>query len=118
MTIYERIMDCCRRAGQVPAHVCDEAGVPRSVLSMMKQRQDDASITTKNLLRLAKTLNVSCDYLLTGEDFGFDYSYEEQRLVEAYRKATDDERENVCFVLRKYGMSLPQEETSSVLKTG
>ena len=121
MSIYERILDCCRRAGTIPIRLCDEAGVPRSVISMMKAREEagvEASISTKNILRIAKALNVSIDYLLTGQDFGFDYTYEEQQLVQAYRKADDDARENVCFALRKFGMSLPQEETSSALKTG
>ena len=114
MTVYDRIIELCRQNDELPAHMCDRIGLPRSVITMMKGRD---SVSSKNLIILSKGLNVSCDYLLTGTDFQRTLSDEDQKLLFAYHHCTDDERENVAFILRKYGVPFPEEE-SSTSKTG
>ena len=114
-TIYDRIIEICRERDEIPAHMCDRIGLPRSVLTMMKGRD---TITSKNLLILSAGLHVSCDYLLTGKEFQFPEDSEEQALINAWHQCSDDERENVAFILRKYGMPFPQETPSSASKAG
>jgi len=109
VTIYDRIIELCKERDELPAHMCDRVGLARSVITMMKGRD---TISSKNLLIIANGLNVSCDYLLTGKEFEYSLTPEEQRLLYAYHHCTDDERENVAFILRKYDMPFPQEESS------
>jgi len=108
--IYNRIVACCRERDILPSHLCDRLGVPRSILTELKKR---ASLTTDRLETFAKGLNVSCDYLISGREFTYGLSEEEKNLLDAYHKATAEERETICFMLRKHGMPLSEEDAKS-----
>lgn len=108
-TMYDRILRCCAEKGLTPGAVCNAIGVRRGMITELKTGRTK-ELAASNVYKFAKYLNVSCDYLITGHDFNFDMDSEERTLINCWKRATDDERENVAFILRNYGMPLPQDD--------
>lgn len=76
-----------------------------------KYRNGMAVPTPERLQVIADALNVSELWLL-GYEVNEGLTREELRLVSAWRLATDDERENVAFILRNRGMTLDAREST------
>ena len=70
--------------------------------------------TYERLVVLGKALGVTERWLL-GYDVDESITAEESRLIQAWRIASDDQKENVAFILRNCGMSL---ERSTASKAG
>jgi transcriptional regulator with XRE-family HTH domain len=109
--IYSRIVEACRERDVYPSLLCDKLGFSRSILTELKNR---SSMSTEKLEKFAEALNVSCDYLISGKEFEYGITQEEHMLLDAYHHATQEERETICFMLRKYGMPLPEEQDASL----
>ena len=110
LTIYERIVMECNKRKITPSKLCTMVGLPRSTISESRKRDN---MMSRNIALFAEGLEVSCDYLIRGCEFTPSYSPEERQLVLAYRLCTDEEKETIAFMLRKYGMPMPQEEPIS-----
>lgn len=93
--------------------MCDDLNIRRAGMSELKTGRT-GSFSAERVAQIAAYLRVSCDYLITGSEFRPEYSDKERELVSAWRVATDDERENVAFVLRKY-MTAPDLPTSEAV---
>ena len=117
MGLYDRIMQCCSEQNLLPSELSDKIGLARSVIYEVRKRD---SMSTKSLAMIAKGLNVSCDYLITGEEFNNQLSHFDRTLVDAYHAADDATQQNISFMLRRYGISMPSSEDapSSSSKTG
>ena len=106
-SVYDRIYAVCVMRGTTPGAVCDKLGMRRAIISDLKSGKTK-SLGSDKIAMIANHLRVSCDYLITGEEFRMDYSFDEQQLLHAWRTCTQAERENVAFILRGYGVTLPE----------
>ena len=112
-TVYDRICAVCTLRGTTPGAVCDKLGMRRAILSDLKSGKTK-SLGSDKIAMIARHLRVSCDYLITGEEFFMDCSFDEQQLLNAWRTCTHAERENVAFILRDYGVVLPTAKAEEI----
>lgn len=103
--LYERINIACTAQGITPSGLCTKLGIRKSVLSDLKHGRS-SSIRTDTIVIISEALGVSTDYLLKGAE-ALLKPIESQLLI-AWRLASDTERQNVAFILREYGMSMPE----------
>ena len=117
MSLYERIIQCCEEQNLLPSELSDKIGLARSVIYEVRKRD---SMSTKSLAMIADGLHVSCDYLITGREFNGQISHFDRSLIDAYHNADDATQQNICFMLRRYGISMPLSEDAplSASKTG
>lgn len=113
--MYDRIVRRCSEIGVTPGKMCDDLKMRRAGMSELKTRRT-GNFAAERVAQIAAYLRCSCDYLITGDEFRPEYSAKERELVSAWRLATDDERENVAFVLRKY-MTAPDLPSSEEADT-
>ena len=108
-----------RDSGTRISAVCDELGLRRALLSDLKNGKTK-TIGPYYISAFAKLFHVTMDYLCMGDRDDFELlSQDERALLQAWRECNDDERENVAFILRNYGVKLPKKiASSSVSKTG
>lgn len=112
-SVYDRIRAACELRGTTPGAVCDAVGLRRAFLTEVKTGKIKV-VGSDKIALIAKHLRVSCDYLITGEESyktRTDCSYDEELLIDAWRRCTHSERENVAFILRDYGVVLPANKT-------
>ena len=107
--LANRIIQKSKERHLAPSTVCIDAGSRKSRVSDLKSGRI-ATIRADTLYKIAKQLLCSCDWLVSGEEFGRGdtYSFEEQKLIQCWRACTDEERENIAFALRSYGMPMPE----------
>lgn len=100
MKLNEKIFYCRRKAGLSQEALAEELGVSRQAVS--KWETGDAVPEISKLLALAKTFDVTTDWLLAEEE-----PEEENTSAERFEKAADDWMERVPGVLgkmvRKFG---------------
>ena len=112
--LYDRIARRCREIGYTPARVCELIGTRKSVMTDLKNGRIN-TIQASLLWKFARFLRVSCDYLISGVDYNAPiFSHEETELVRCWRECTDEERENIAFSLRSYGMPMPKTKQEDV----
>lgn len=113
MNMYERIELRCKELGIRPGTVCDRIGIRRAFMTEIKTGRTK-NLSCEKVALIARELNVSCDWLITGEDFHPSITAFERSLISAWNQASDSERENVAFLLRNYGLAMPvAEETAA-----
>lgn len=104
-SMYTRIANTCMVRGITPSGLCIKVGVRKSLMSDLKSGRT-SSMRTDTLLALARELQVSTDYLLTGVETSL--TEEESVLLRCWRLSSDTVRQNVAFALRDYGMPMPE----------
>lgn len=104
-TMYERIVEVCKARGITPSAMCVKLDIRKAIMSDLKSGRT-ASIRTDTVVAFAEFLGVSTDYLLTGKEFRLRDI--ESQLISAWRQASDSEKQNVAFILRDYGMPMPE----------
>lgn len=109
--MFERINNRCIELGTLPGVVCNKLGIRRGLMTDLKNNPG-RYLSAENVLKLARELRVSCDYLISGEDSHFDATSDDRKLLDAYSRATDAEKENVRFILRAY-LSKPEEKEAA-----
>lgn len=102
--LYERIVLLCRKKGITPSFMCDQLHIRKAVISDFKAGRTK-SMHTDTIASFAEYLGTSCDYLLLGREFRM--TDEENALLNAWRHASDAEKQNVAFILRDHGMVMP-----------
>lgn len=108
-SMYERIVNRCKELGITPGGLCNSLGVRRGTMSELKSGRTQ-NLSAEKLSLFAKALNVSCDYLITGEEAQVSFSEDEMKLISSWRRASEEERENIAFILRHKGMKLSEAE--------
>lgn len=88
MTVTERIKEECSKNGLSPSAMEKKAGIANG--SIGKWEKSNPSV--ENLSKIANILNVSIDYLYTGNKHEF-YSKEEQEWVALYRELSKSAKE-------------------------
>lgn len=83
---WENFMNVCNERGLKPTPVIKAAGLASSSIARW---QGGAAPNGDSLINLAKYLNCSIDYLLTGSDFqkagSKEVTHEEMKMLEMYR---------------------------------
>lgn len=103
-TMFDRIYRRLEEMGQKPSNMCDALGIRRAAMSELKSGKTE-NFGVKRVAQIADYLHVSCDYLILGYDQTSEITPTERSLVSAWRLASDEERENVAFILRKHDFS-------------
>ena len=104
-TFYDRVVKSCKAQGITPSRLCVNLGIRKAIMSDLKSGRV-ASIRADTIVAFAAALHVTTDYLLTGRETRL--TAQESQLLNAWRHCTDDERQNVAFILRNY-MDMPEE---------
>ena len=82
--------------------------------SVSKIENGVSSVPSTKVVELAKVLDVSVQYLMGKEKIdakkSLSHMDDEQMLVNAWSKATFDEKMQIYYVLKKYGMPQPNEK--------
>ena len=117
--VYYRLDALARDRGTRISNVCDELDLRRALLSDLKSGKTK-TIGSNYIADFANYFHVTMDYIYNGVREDLALTTDEATLLEAWRSATDQERENVAFILRSYGVVLPKKDSplSSDLKTG
>lgn len=114
MELYLHIEQLAKEHGiKNVQQLCELAGVSRGAMTELKKGRSK-SISQKTAEKLCAVLHVTIDELYgTEQDIPTTVTVTpyERRLLECFRLATDDERETIFTVLKKYGLPYPQEET-------
>lgn len=115
--MHKRIIQCCKERDIVPSNMCDDLGLSRNILTALRDR---GSMATKTLAVIAAYLHVSCDWLITGREFNDQISHFDRTLVDAFHAAPSDTQQNICFMLRNYGIAdvISEDAPSLSSKTG
>lgn len=116
--IYENIQRLCKERQTNYNRLCDDLGLSYGVISNLKQCETRV-LRADIVLRIAKYLDVPYEWILLPiEDIkeqttqeADDLSDIEKELLRCWREASQDERENVAYVLRKHGMPFPEKGT-------
>ena len=67
--ISKRLSECIRNSGKTRAKFAQECGIAKSTIDGHCSNNDkDFTMSTKSLYMYSKALNVSTDYLITGDD--------------------------------------------------
>ena len=117
--IYYRLDALARDRGERISYVCDKLELRRALVSDLKNGKVK-TIGSNYIAEFANYFHVTMDYIYNGDRDDLALTKDERVLLEAWRMCTDDERENVAFILRNYGVVLPKKNSllSSGLKTG
>lgn len=107
--LYYRLDLLARDYGTRISTVCDELGLRRALVSDLKNGKTK-SIGTNYINEFAKYFHVTMDYLCNGDRADLAITKDERQLLNAWRIATDEERETVAFLLRSYDVSLPKKQ--------
>lgn len=111
-TMYDRIMARCQELGITGGFLCDSIGIRRAFLTELKNGRTK-NLSCDKVFVIADFLGVSCDYIITGRDFKSELTDDERKLLSAYRIASPEEKQNVCFILRNYGAPVPENPGTS-----
>lgn len=106
-TMYDRIIARCNELGITGGYLCDSIGIRRAFLTELKCGRTK-NLSCDKVFVIADFLGVSCDYIITGRDFKSELTDDERKLLSAYRIASPEEKQNVCFILRNYGAPSPE----------
>ena len=109
-TLYDRIAITCKARGITPSGLCVKLGIRKAILSDLKSGRS-GSMHSDTVVMFAEALGVTTDYILTGRELRL--SIEESTLLSCWRRATDQEKQTIAFILREYGMPMPSSELQS-----
>ena len=117
--IYTRITELCKQKDVSGYRMCKDLKIQPSLLTDLKAGRQ-SSMSYKKASRIAEYFGISVQYLLTGSDEEQEEDIDrtptvvvsayEKKLLECWRRSTDDEKETIFTVLKKYGLPYPQEE--------
>lgn len=96
MTIIERILDCLEKQNKKMSELCTFIGIGTSTMATWKTRNTDPS--AKYISRICDFLNVSVDWLLTGEGEMYKSNDDVQLKISDEEKLSLDKK----FILLKY----------------
>ena len=113
-TMYDRIISKLAERDDSPGHMCNVLGIRRALISDLKSGKN-MNLSAKNVAIIADYLRVTCDYLILGKEPYASLPLDEIALLDAWRSASDKEKENVAFILRDHGFafSSTQEKTGN-----
>jgi len=98
-TMYDRIVMMCKVRGMTPSGMCNRLGIRKAIMSDLKSGRIN-SIHTDTLVMFAGALGVTTDYLLLGKETSL--TEKESNLLSAWRQASQEEKDIIAFILRKY----------------
>ena len=75
-TMYERIVDLCKKRGVTPSAMCDEMGIRRGTISDLKAGKAK-KLSADNTAKIAEYLGTTTDYLITGVNSRKNAQFEE-----------------------------------------
>lgn len=91
MAFWERLKTILKSIGKTQIDLCNDLGYPLQTFKNKKVRKTFPSI--EELFNIAEYLNVSVEYLVTGEEKDI-YKGRYERLREKIEKAMSEENEN------------------------
>ena len=96
MTIKDRISALLKERNVRAFQMEEDLGLAKGYISKL----DKSSPNSDKLLNIANYLNVSLDYIMTGQEKGRNVlTYEEEAIIAAYRKLSEDNKNLVCKML-------------------
>lgn len=90
MDIMDRIMERLKEINRTQADICNYIGINYSVFTTWKKRGTEPP--TKYLVKICEFLNVSVNYLLTGEEKLETSTGKEQEMLNLFRCLPNDEQ--------------------------
>lgn len=120
MSFYENFVRLSAKEGLSPSAAAEKIGLDKSAVTRWKKTGQMPN--SNNIFKIAEYFGVSTKTLMSeglsvaDDDDGLLLSYDEKKLVAAWRKCNYAEKENIAFLLREYGFSYerPQEKESAV----
>lgn len=103
MSFYDRLDYICSLKGTTVSALCAKCKVASSTATNWKQKQ--IAPNGNIVIKFAKELNVSTDYLLLGEESPYSIPNDEQELLKYYRLYKDDVGEDIA--LKEFKSVLP-----------
>ncbi len=112
MTVGERIAARRKELNMTQEELAKKLGY-KSRSSINKIELEWSNVPLSKLERVAAALDCEATYLmgwseLSEPETSWYLTCEEQELLRCWREATDEQRENVAFILRDYGMPHPK----------
>lgn len=111
-TMYDRIVSKLAERNDSPGHMCNALGIRRALISDLKSGKNVA-LSAANIALVARYLHCTCDYLILGEEPYASLPLDEIALLNAWRSATEAEKENVAFILRERNFAYISKATLS-----
>lgn len=87
MTFYDNFISICKLRNIPAGTVCSDCGLSQGIHSKWK----DSVPKSDAIIKIAKYLNVSIDYLLTGKDVSIPTEY--QSLISSYEQLSKDNKQ-------------------------
>ena len=110
--LYAHIEELGKKAGYPNIQqLCAASGVSRSIMTELNKGRAK-SLSQKTAQKFADTLGISIDKVYgrgSPAEALMSASEYECKLLECWRISTDDEKETIYTVLKKYGLPYPQE---------
>ena len=98
---WENFINICNKRGLKPTPIIKAAGLASSSIARW---QEGAAPNGDSLIKLAKYLNCSIDYLLTGNEFNksvnFNIKNQELEMIELYHLLPEQTKELVCDLIK------------------
>ena len=99
--MYEVFANLCEEKNVTPYRVAKECGFSNVTLSDWKNKGNMPK--ADKLLKISRFLDVSIEFLMTGEDStlgnSIHLSAEETAIITAYRRVNDITKDNICLLL-------------------
>lgn len=98
MSVIDRIVDLLQKKGASQADICNYIGIKYNVFTTWKTRETDPP--TKYLVQICEFLNVTLEYLLTGEESKSSYEIHmenanETMMLNLFRMLTEKEQDRI-----------------------
>ncbi|MDE5754238.1 MAG: helix-turn-helix domain-containing protein [Oscillospiraceae bacterium] len=90
MDIMDRITERLKEINRTQADICNYIGINYSVFTTWKKRGTEPP--TKYLIKICEFLNLSLNYLLTGEEKPEISTEKEQEMLNLFRRLPNDEQ--------------------------
>lgn len=90
MDIMDRITERLKEINRTQADICNYIGINYSVFTTWKKRGTEPP--TKYLIKICEFLNLSLNYLLTGEEKPETSTEKEQEMLNLFRRLPNDEQ--------------------------
>ena len=114
MDVYNQINILCIEKGLTGKQLGELLGLKKSPMTDWKNGK--AKPTVEQIMKMCEIFAISADYILFGKSAD-ELSIEEQKLVEAYRRADEKGKEAIIATSKIFSPE-PEQETLSTSRTG
>lgn len=109
MTFYDNFISICKLRNIPAGTVCADCGLSQGIHSKWK----DSVPKSDAIIKIAKYLNVSIDYLLTGEDMSIPTEY--KSLISSYEQLSKDNKQLLnCIISSMIEIQTSNEKRSEI----